>query len=206
MICPKCKKELPDGSKFCNHCGNPINTEQPKQQPQQPRVQKTIQQIGAETELKRLQSSHWKIKYFFVMGIGIAILIAGIAIYATIPTAEYTVTYGPIIVGLIIFIVGVVLFTNTNDRINELKPLANGHRIINVCPKCKSPKIQMHLVQTNTVTSHGTTRVANNVNPLHPFTHTNIKQGNDYTSAAYGNMMICLNCGCTFTDPDKFYM
>lgn len=203
MICPKCKKELPDGSAFCNHCGTAINV-QPT--PQQGQPQKTMQQIGAEAELKKLQSSHWKLKYLSIIGIGVAILTIGILIYALVPTAESTVTHGPIIIGIIVVIVGVISFSNTNERINELKPLANGRRLVNVCPKCKSPRIQMHLVQTNSVTAHGTTRVANNVNPLHPFTHTNIKQGNDYTSARYGNMMICLNCGCTFTDPDRFYM
>lgn len=24
MKCPKCRKQIPDGSKFCNHCGNPV--------------------------------------------------------------------------------------------------------------------------------------------------------------------------------------
>lgn len=201
MICPKCKKELPDGSAFCNHCGTAINV-QPT--PQQSQPQKTMQQIGAEAELKKLESKPWKLIYILT-SIG-GIIIITLSILPALMYADSEIIMVGMIIGIALLVYGIFQFINVYERIKQLKPLANGRRLVNVCPKCKSPRIQMHLVQTNSVTAHGTTRVANNVNPLHPFTHTNIKQGNDYTSARYGNMMICLNCGCTFTEPDRFYM
>lgn len=29
MFCPKCGKEIKDGSKFCKHCGSEIKKQQP---------------------------------------------------------------------------------------------------------------------------------------------------------------------------------
>lgn len=197
MLCPKCNKELPDGSAFCNHCGCRIgqapaqNNNQPPRQPQ-----KSMQQIGAEAELKQLKSISWIGQAIILFIIGVALIVGGIYFRALIVAG----------LGIGIIVYEIVKWIDRSERIKKLEKLASGKRIIHVCPECKSPKIQMNIVQTNSVTVHGTTRVADNVNPLHPFTHTNIRQGNEYTASAYGNMMVCLNCGCTFTEPDKFYM
>ena len=92
------------------------------------------------------------------------------------------------------------------QRKEELEHLASGKKIVNVCPKCKSENITMQMVQKSTFVMHDKTRVSDNINPLHPFTHTNVKKGNDYSTPIYGNQCHCLNCGHVFAKPEVHYI
>lgn len=115
-----------------------------------------------------------------------------------------------IIPGGILFLIVLLAYAGSvgkkQNRKTELEHLAAGQKIINVCPKCKSENIEMHMVQTGGFTTHGTSRVANNINPLHPFTHTNVKKGTDYDFTTYGNQCHCLNCGNVFPRPEVHYV
>lgn len=104
------------------------------------------------------------------------------------------------------FIFCLVEANKIKNRVNELKELSNGKKIVNICPRCKGQNIQMQMVQTGTTTTHGVSRVSNNINPLHPFTHTNVRKGNDYSNITYGNQCHCLDCGFVFSKPDILYL
>ena len=52
MICIKCKKEIPDGSAFCNHCGK-------KQVRDQSRKRKRIHGTGSITKDSRNKAHPW---------------------------------------------------------------------------------------------------------------------------------------------------
>lgn len=104
------------------------------------------------------------------------------------------------------FIFCLVEANKIKNRVSELKELSSGKKIVNICPRCKSQNIQMQMVQTGSTTTHGVSRVSNNINPLHPFTHTNVRKGNDYSNITYGNQCHCLDCGFVFSKPDVLYL
>ena len=88
----------------------------------------------------------------------------------------------------------------------QLEHLAKGEKIVNVCPKCKSENIVMNMVQTDSYTTHGVTRISDNMNPLHPFTHTNVRKGADHTTNSFGSQCHCKNCGHVFSQPEVHYV
>lgn len=104
------------------------------------------------------------------------------------------------------FILHVMMHTNRIAKQDRLEHLAAGKKIVNVCPMCKSTNIKMKVVRTGSRTKHNVSRVSKNVNPLHPFTHTNVKRGNDYSSVSYGNQCHCKNCGHIFAYPEVHYI
>ena len=183
MICPNCNNTIPDNSSFCNHCGFQVsnNVSQVKEP----------QQIIAEKQLSNINID--------VPKIGIA---AGAIISAISVMSETTIGF---VIGFIIMTVSVAILINAKDKKENLKRIANSDKLICLCPSCKSSNIQMNLVQTGSTSVHGKSFVSQNINPLKPFTHTNIRQGNTYTAAAYSNKCICLNCGYVFDKPEKFY-
>ncbi len=95
---------------------------------------------------------------------------------------------------------------NKDQHKKQLQHIASGRKIVNVCPKCKSPDVEMDMVQSGGFTSHGTSRMGKNINPLHPLTHTNIRRGMDYTSFSYRNQCHCKNCGHVFSRPEVYYL
>lgn len=183
MICPNCKNTIPDGSSFCNHCGYNLAG--------QDLQIKSPQQISAEKQLSSINIESPKI------GIAVGAVISAISVLS-----ETTIGF---IVGLIVIIISAAILISTKDKSNNLQRIANSDRLICLCPSCKSSNIQMNLVQTGTTSVHGKTLVSQNINPLRPFTHTNVRQGNTYTAASYSNKCICLNCGYVFDKPEKFY-
>lgn len=107
---------------------------------------------------------------------------------------------------MIVAIVYSISMKNKRRRKYELEHIANGNKIVNICPKCKSENIEMHMVEKSSYTTHDRSRVSNNINPLHPFTHTNVKMGSDHTSVSYGNQCHCLDCGFVFARPEVHYI
>ena len=197
MICPRCGKEiqLSDDSRFCSGCGLEFQrqtSQQPIEQPQE----KTIQQIAAQKELTTLDKVDKNSSNNTI------VIICLIASVICLLCGAFPIT-------IILVIVAIIMGVDKSRRKNRMNMLSNisaGKQIINVCPKCKSPDIEMNMVQTGGFTMHGTSRVSNNINPLHPFTHTNVRKGNDYTAYSYGNQCHCRNCGYVFAKPEVHYV
>jgi len=200
MVCPNCNKTLPDESIACNFCGTTFNQStgqlinRSTATPQMP--QRTPEQAGASIELAQIKRDKTKeLCYAGIIG-GIIFIIAGIVFFKLIG----------IIAGIVLLVSSIVKLIDTNGRIEELNKIASGRKIVSVCPMCKSTNIQIGLVETGSTAHHGVTTVGQNINPLRPFTHTNIRQGDTYTSSSYGSKGVCLNCGCTFDEPERFFM
>jgi len=205
MVCPNCNKSLPDESIACNYCGNVLNQLEVQRQtgqlmtypvaaPQMP--QRTPEQAGAELELAQIkQDSTVELCYIGIIG-GIIFIIGSI-----VGNSLYGVIFG-----IVILIISISKLSQTKSRIVDLKKIASGRKIVSVCPMCKSPNIQIGLVETGSTATHGVSTVGQNINPLRPFTHTNVRQGNTYTTNSYGSKGVCLNCGCSFDEPERFFM
>lgn len=134
------------------------------------------------------------------------VTILSILLLIIVVLAFWAKAFGAGLFFLVVLIGYVLASSYKKKRRKELTPLANGKKIVNVCPKCKSDNIEMAMVQTGAVTSHGTTRVSDNINPLHPFTHTNVSQGTNFTSNSFGNQCHCKNCGYVFAKPEVHYV
>lgn len=206
MICPRCQNQLPDNSIACNRCGMQFQyqqqpqmqyQQQPQMQYQQP-IQQPVQpqldpsQMAAQAELKKKQSEGIILPATSI-GLGVMLLMLGIYVKAAI------------FVGLFFIIIGSIALAVRFKRILELKKLSAGQKMVSVCPKCKSTNIQMSMVQASSVTTQGKTTVGDNINPLKPFTHTNIKHGPETTYNNYTNKCHCLACGYVFNKPEIIY-
>lgn len=208
MNCPKCNGELRivpeqigvDGNNlpiyhriaYCDSCMIKKDLdEKPKD---------NLQVELAKKEIKRIDADGGS-KFYYI-----AAIICGIA-------AIFSLTTGSLIQRLCLFsflmlgcIYLLVQGVNVKKRKQELSELSQGKKIINVCPKCKSQNIEMNMVQTGSITTHGISRVSNNINPLHPLTHTNVKMGDDFNKIKYENQCHCLNCGYVFAKPEIHYI
>lgn len=80
-----------------------------------------------------------------------------------------------------------------------------GNEKVLVCPKCKKPNIHANLVQKGTYSTGTKTTVSRNINPLRPFTHTNLNTSGGYTQNIYGSVFLCDYCGHTFEKPDEVW-
>lgn len=218
MICPKCNGELRivpeqigvDGNNlpifhriaYCDSCmikkdlDIPV-TEEPLIEPPIVDSEPDLQTKLAQQELDDLSK---KMEDTNKSGAIVIILL-----FITVIAFAVGAIWGGIFF-LIVFIVYASSFGKKIQRKEQLEHLAAGEKIVNVCPKCKSENIEMSMVQTGGYTTHGTSRVSNNINPLHPFTHTNVRKGTDYNFATYGNQCHCRNCGFVFTKPEVHYI
>ena len=227
MKCPQCGSEAADTMKFCPMCGTALDKFEPivpveetppapvqdrkgygkydykrkhptpAPQPQYAEPAKDMQTQLARQELDVINKNKES---------NLKVTILSILMIALIALAFWAKAYGGGLFFCIILIGYWIGTSNKKKRAAELTPLANGKKIVNVCPKCKSDNIEMSMVQTGGVTSHGTTRVSDNINPLHPFTHTNVSQGMDFTSNSFGNQCHCKNCGHVFAQPEVHYV
>lgn len=231
MNCPMCGKEVADDAKFCPMCGasldmfdTPVMPVVEKQQApaeeklkgygkydykrkhpetlvekEQPTVDPNadLQTQLAQKELIELnKNSQSKTKSGLITFVLLLITIAAFCVKAILPGIFF----------LIIMLVYANASVKRDERKEELEHLAKGEKIVNVCPRCKSDNIEMSMVQTSGMTTHGVSRVSDNINPLHPFTHTNVQKGNDYDFATYGNQCHCKNCGHVFSKPEVHYV
>lgn len=154
-----------------------------------------IQQTAAQNELDKLRKEN-PIRKMIICGVASVIFALGLLIAG-------------IFIGFLFFaVVAVISFVQMGrykSRMTELENIANGKQLIRLCPKCKSPNIQMSMVETGTITQQGTTTVGQNINPFKPFTHTNIKAGNTTTKNQFGNKCHCLDCGYVFDKPETMF-
>lgn len=106
---------------------------------------------------------------------------------------------------LIICIICISATVKRLKRIKELQKIVNGHNRILICPYCKSPDISSSVVQTGITTGPQKSRVSVNLNPLHPFTHTNIKTSAASSYLDYGSKFQCNSCGKIFDTPEEYW-
>lgn len=208
MICPNCNGELRivpeqigvDGNNlpifhriaYCDSCMIKKDLDEKQKD--------NLQVELAKKEIKKIDSDGGS-KFYYI-----AASICGIA-------AIFSLTTGSLIQRLCLFsflLLGFIYLlvqgVNVKKRKQELNELSQGKKIINVCPRCKSQNIEMNMVQTGSTTTHGVSRVSNNINPLHPLTHTNVRIGNDSSKITYGNQCICKDCGNVFEKSETLYM
>lgn len=216
MNCPICNGEMRiesekvgvDGNNlpifhriaYCDTCYKMKDIDDEPQQQSAPVVQQqpmNLQAQLAEQELHDIQSNRLSERT--------DLWIFSILIIGTI----LSFCLGAVFLGIILLLVTLIQGSVAGNKINrkkELTELAAGKKIVNVCPKCKSENITMQMVQKSTFVMHDKTRVSDNINPFHPFTHTNVKKGNDYSTPIYGNQCHCLNCGHVFAKPEVHYI
>lgn len=186
MICPTCNQQLPDDSKACPMCGMVF---------EQPSNQNTVQMQAAEKEYKK-----------FVREDSSFTRIVGMVVFFSLTIVFlFSKHFGTAFICFLFacFIYGV--HKVKKDRKNQLKNLSEGKKMINLCPKCKSPNIEMSMVNTGNINAPGKATVSNNINPLKPFTHTNINQNPGFSVNTYGNKCHCKDCGNIFDKPEVFY-
>lgn len=189
MICPNCNNQLPDNSVACNMCGMSLAPQQ-MPQPNMQQIQQTASQAAAQKELKKKQTEGFLVPY---LSIGFGVALSLLALIEPII----------LLMGLAFIGFGVYLLWKRKRNLKELKLISEGASVIRICPKCKSPNIQMSMVQSSSMTFQGKTTISDNINPLRPFTHTNVNHGPVSTINNYSNQCHCLNCGNIFVKPEK---
>ena len=199
MFCMKCGTEMPDDANFCLKCGYNFK-EVPVVQEQSPiNPEMDIQRDAAQNEMKKLEKSG-SVRGWILLGCLFGI--PGIIVTFVSGFQDEQL--------LIIGCFGIALWAfatawNTYNRKRELEMIIQGKQRISICPYCKSSNIVAEMVKSGQSTQHGTTRISNNINPLHPFTHTNVKQGKTQTQNQYGQMFQCKNCGKVFNSAEVYY-
>lgn len=215
MNCPICNGEMRiesekvgvDGNNlpifhriaYCDTCYKMKDIDEEPQQQSTPVVQPESVDLQARFAQEELNTNK-KLDGKENNHIAIIMLVFGIILFF-IPGCQ--------LFAVIVFIVALLYKLISIDQVNrkkELENIASGKKIVNVCPKCKSENITMQMVQKSTFVMHDKTRVSDNINPFHPFTHTNVKKGNDYSTPIYGNQCHCLNCGHVFAKPEVHYI
>lgn len=189
MKCPNCNQDLPDTAKACPACGMSFITDNNTNSIIKPEM------IAAEKEINKIKKED--LKGVLILGIILCIIFAGITIYLK----NFWGTIAFIFLGCL----AVWGIKQQNKRISVLEDIKSGKKRYNLCPQCKSSNIEMNLVQTDSTTYLGRTTISDNINPLRPFTHTNINQGNISTANTYKNKCHCLDCGFVFDKPEIIY-
>ena len=216
MFCPSCGKEIANGSVYCNFCGKRTdsfvtnsnqtesqtnnhpyrinmgnNTGNDNNQSVKKDAEPDYQQIALKKEL-----NYWKQKnikpYIIISAVFVFVGIFGSFVHMF---AEGVLACIAISVGCLCYIY------NRHDKIRILETKLDRINKIKICPYCKSPNLEMNMVQAGNTISKGKTTISENINPLRPFTHVNVKHGNVNTYTRYTNMFHCLSCGKVFHNP-----
>lgn len=150
-----------------------------------------IQQVSAKKELDDLKRK------------GVGLYIFASVLFAALAISLFS-SPGALFC-LIICIICISATVKRLKRIKELQKIVNGHNRILICPYCKSPDISSSVVQTGITTGPQKSRVSVNLNPLHPFTHTNIKTSATNSYLDYGSKFQCNSCGKIFDTPEEYW-
>jgi uncharacterized membrane protein YvbJ len=84
MICPKCKAEIPDSSKFCNKCGNPVADRHTKLKPDKVNLNKSVLKSSALDKVKLLTKKQILIIVICLLVI-LGVCIGGFLFYKNTP-------------------------------------------------------------------------------------------------------------------------
>ncbi|MBE5861298.1 MAG: hypothetical protein E7295_00430 [Lachnospiraceae bacterium] len=199
IICPECGKEYSDRAAACPNCACP--TEQAENRPKnimakqedsfdvktENSYQEHVRKKALKMEKDQIKQANSRGNLFcgwVALAIGLVSLIIGYWLGALF--------FG----GLGILVLGGA--QRNKKRLADLEKLENGYRQVLVCPYCKSTNISSNFVQSGVRQDGQTIRVAKNMNPFHPFTHTNIHTSATDTKLSYGNKYQCIDCGRVF--------
>lgn len=201
--CPECGKEISDRAASCPNCGCPVEKTQTDNPPLANRkIQEDYTKMAAQAEKKAVESRVTggnRVAAMIAIVLGIFSLLGGI-----MGSFDFLLILG----GLFFLILGISVLGSLNrdkKRIQYLQNISDGKKEILICPYCKGSKIIFDTVQSGVHTSGQTASISDNINPLHPFTHTNVKTTGTHSNISYKTLYICQDCGKAFDNPDKVW-
>lgn len=200
--CPECGKEISDKAASCPNCGCPVENNTYKNHFESEKEEKDYTKIAAQVEKEEVESR-------VTQGNRTAGIILNILGTLSLLLGIFGGGgFGLILGGLFFLAIGIgTLNSQSKDkkRIQYLQNISDGKKEILVCPYCKGVNVTFNTVQSGIHTSTQTTRISDNINPLRPFTHTNIKTDGTQSNISYKTIYICQDCGKTFDNPNKIW-
>lgn len=201
IVCPECGKEYSDKASACPNCGCPTNV---VSENKYDFLEKDMAMNREMMRIQELQSEYDKIHripmtvYSLLQLVGLILVI--ISIFALIG-GDIGYFFVFVVIGLAMFVPS----TKAYERSKELEKMINGQRQEQLCPFCKSTDIRSERLAAGSFQVQGKTTVGKNINPLKPFTHTNIRHGNTYNENIYRTEYVCNSCGKRFTNPQTIW-
>lgn len=201
IICSECGKEYSDKANACPNCGCPTNA---VSENKYDFIERDIDMNREALRIQELQSEYDKIhkipmpiySLFQLVGFILMIISIGALIIGNI---------GYFIVFLVIGIFMYVPSTKAHYRSKELEKMIDGQKQEQLCPFCKSTDIMSERLAAGSFQFQGKTTIGKNINPLRPFTHTNVRHGNTYNENIYRTEYVCNSCGKRFTKPQTIW-
>ncbi len=201
IICSACGKEYSDKANACPNCGCPTNA---VSENKYDFIERDIDMNREALRIQELQSEYDKIHripmfvYSFLQLAGVILVLASVICFL-----------GGELGGFILFlIIGLVMYvpsTKAYYRSKELEKLIDGQMQVQLCPFCKSTDIMSERLAAGSFQFQGKTTIGKNINPLRPFTHTNVRHGNTYNENIYRTEYVCNSCGKRFTKPQTIW-
>lgn len=200
IVCHECGKEYSDKASACPNCGCPTNAAPVGNYDEQKDIARNLEMI----RIQELKSEYDKIRripmtvYSLLQLAGMILAIISILLLVGGYVGDF----------IILFVIGLVLYvpsTKAYERSKELEKLIKGQKPEMLCPFCKSTDLSSERLNAGSFQMQGKTTVGRNINPLRPFTHTDIRHGNIYNENIYRTEYFCNNCGKRFTKPKTIW-
>lgn len=187
MFCMKCGKELPDNATFCMNCGE--------------RVEKTSIEDNNNLEIVSQEEKEYpkKIIYERDKSTKDLIIITWVCAIFCIFIKQYFFSF------VCLFLLMCIKISESKKK-KKIKILNKcngyfyyGNKIPWTCPFCGSKDYSAFVSTDYINTGSSRARVSDNINPLHPFTHTNVKNSNiGFNTAIQTGKLQCHRCGKIF--------
>ncbi len=201
--CSECGKPISDKAASCPNCGCPIDKIQLENNHfEKEREKKDYSKMAAQVEKKKVESRITTGNHTA----GIIAIILGILslLHGIFANGGLEVILG----GLFFLFIGIITLNSIKKdkkRIQYLQNISDGKKEILLCPYCKGVNITFDVVQSEIHTSGQIAKVSDNVNPLSPFTHTNIETNGTRSSVSYKTLYLCNDCGKAFDNPNRVW-
>lgn len=201
IICSECGKEYSDKANACPNCGCPTNA---VSENKYDFIEKDMAANREMMRIQELQSEYDKIHkipmpvYSLFQLVGMLLIIASVINFFS----------GNLGIFILLLIVGLLLLcpsTKAYSRSKELEKMIDGQKQEQLCPFCKSTNITSERLAAGSFQFQGKTTIGKNINPLRPFTHTNVRHGNTYNENIYRTEYVCNSCGKRFTKPQTIW-
>ena len=201
IICSECGKEYSDKASACPNCGCPTNAISEKNYDF---IEKDMAANKEMMRMQELQSEYDKIHkipmpvYSLLQLVGLILVIVSIIELASGNAGRFVLL---IVIGLVMYVPS----TKAYMRSKELEKLIAGQKPEQLCPFCKSTNIVSERLASGSFQFQGKTTIGKNINPLRPFTHTDVRHGNIYNENIYRTEYVCNSCGKRFTKPQTIW-